>query len=223
MFGFLELEEDLEALRALLDAAAGWLRERGRDRMVGPMDFTMNDESGVLIEGFERRADDPPGLASALLPASLRGGRAREGGGHVHVVAAHLGPREGDADHLGPRRAARAEARDPHPQDEPPAPPARPRRLRRDLQRGLGAQLRVRAVLEGGPRRVRPGAPDRLRQGLVHDRRGRRGQDRGDGDHGAGRQPGAEEDERAAAAARLVALPEPAPDHRPLPRGLPRA
>ena len=54
MFGFLELEDDPEALRALLDAAAAWLRERGRDRMVGPMDFTMNDESGVLIEGFER-------------------------------------------------------------------------------------------------------------------------------------------------------------------------
>jgi GNAT superfamily N-acetyltransferase len=54
MFGFLELEEDSEVLRALLDAAAGWLRERGRDRMVGPMDFTMNDESGVLIEGFDR-------------------------------------------------------------------------------------------------------------------------------------------------------------------------
>jgi GNAT superfamily N-acetyltransferase len=54
MFGFLELEDDQEAARALFDAAAGWLRERGRDRMVGPMDFTMNDESGVLIEGFER-------------------------------------------------------------------------------------------------------------------------------------------------------------------------
>jgi hypothetical protein len=54
MFGFLELEEEAEALRGLLDAAAGWLRARGRDRMVGPMDFTMNDESGVLIEGFER-------------------------------------------------------------------------------------------------------------------------------------------------------------------------
>jgi GNAT superfamily N-acetyltransferase len=54
MFGFLELEDDPEVARALLDAAAGWLRERGRDRMVGPMDFTMNDESGVLIEGFER-------------------------------------------------------------------------------------------------------------------------------------------------------------------------
>ena len=54
MFGFLELEDDVEVLRPLLDAAAGWLRERGRDRMLGPMDFTMNDESGVLIEGFER-------------------------------------------------------------------------------------------------------------------------------------------------------------------------
>jgi GNAT superfamily N-acetyltransferase len=53
MFGFLELEDDVEVMRALLEAAEGWLRERGRDRMVGPMDFTMNDESGVLIEGFE--------------------------------------------------------------------------------------------------------------------------------------------------------------------------
>ena len=54
MFGFLEVEEDPEALEALLDTAAGWLRDRGRDRMVGPMDFSMNEESGVLIEGFER-------------------------------------------------------------------------------------------------------------------------------------------------------------------------
>jgi hypothetical protein len=54
MFGFLELEDDGEAMRALLDAAAGWLRARGRDRMVGPMDFTMNDEVGVLIEGHDR-------------------------------------------------------------------------------------------------------------------------------------------------------------------------
>jgi GNAT superfamily N-acetyltransferase len=54
MFGFLEMEDDPEAARALFDAAADWHRARGRDRMVGPMDFTMNDESGVLIEGFER-------------------------------------------------------------------------------------------------------------------------------------------------------------------------
>ncbi|HEV2724156.1 MAG TPA: hypothetical protein VGV10_05945 [Thermoleophilaceae bacterium] len=54
MFGFLESEDDDEVLPALLDSAAGWLRERGRDRMVGPMDFTINDESGVLVEGFDR-------------------------------------------------------------------------------------------------------------------------------------------------------------------------
>jgi GNAT superfamily N-acetyltransferase len=54
MFGFLEFEEDRDVLDALLGAAEAWLRERGCDRMVGPMDFQMNDESGVLIEGFDR-------------------------------------------------------------------------------------------------------------------------------------------------------------------------
>ena len=54
MFGFLELEDDPEILPALLAAAEEWLRAHGRDRMIGPMDFTINDESGVQIEGFER-------------------------------------------------------------------------------------------------------------------------------------------------------------------------
>jgi GNAT superfamily N-acetyltransferase len=52
-FGFLEFEDDQEVLQALLGAAENWLRERACERMVGPMDFAMNDESGVLIEGFE--------------------------------------------------------------------------------------------------------------------------------------------------------------------------
>jgi GNAT superfamily N-acetyltransferase len=54
MFGFLELEEDAEVLRGLLDAAARWLTAHGCDRMVGPMDFQLNDESGIMIEGFDR-------------------------------------------------------------------------------------------------------------------------------------------------------------------------
>lgn len=54
MFGFLDLEDDPEVLPALLDAAASWLEARGCDRMVGPMDFSMNEESGILIEGHER-------------------------------------------------------------------------------------------------------------------------------------------------------------------------
>jgi len=54
MFGFFECENDPEVAAALLSAAADWLAARGRDRMVGPMDFTTNDECGVLIEGYDR-------------------------------------------------------------------------------------------------------------------------------------------------------------------------
>jgi GNAT superfamily N-acetyltransferase len=53
LFGWFECEDDAEVARALLDQAERWLRERGRDRMVGPMDFTTNDECGLLIEGHE--------------------------------------------------------------------------------------------------------------------------------------------------------------------------
>jgi GNAT superfamily N-acetyltransferase len=53
-FGFFECERDPEAAAALLDAAARWLRAKGCDAMVGPQDFTMNDECGLLVEGFER-------------------------------------------------------------------------------------------------------------------------------------------------------------------------
>jgi GNAT superfamily N-acetyltransferase len=53
LFGWFECAQDPEAAAALLDAAADWLRERGRERMVGPMDFTTNDECGLLIEGHE--------------------------------------------------------------------------------------------------------------------------------------------------------------------------
>jgi GNAT superfamily N-acetyltransferase len=53
MFGFLEFEDDQDVLDGLLEAAEHWLRARGCDRMVGPMDFQLNDESGVLFAGFE--------------------------------------------------------------------------------------------------------------------------------------------------------------------------
>jgi GNAT superfamily N-acetyltransferase len=54
MFGFLEFDDDQEVLDRLLEQAEVWLRARGCDCMVGPMDFQMNDECGVLIEGFDR-------------------------------------------------------------------------------------------------------------------------------------------------------------------------
>ncbi|HEX8855853.1 MAG TPA: GNAT family N-acetyltransferase [Thermoleophilaceae bacterium] len=53
-FGFFETEDDPQVAKALLDTAEAWLRERGRDRMVGPMDFSTNHECGLLVDGFER-------------------------------------------------------------------------------------------------------------------------------------------------------------------------
>ena len=53
LFGFFECEDDVEAAGALIEAAQSWLRERRRDRMVGPMDFTTNDEIGLLVAGHE--------------------------------------------------------------------------------------------------------------------------------------------------------------------------
>ena len=54
-FGLFECLDDDEAARALVERAEEWVRAKGCDRLVGPMDFTMNDEVGVLIEGFDLR------------------------------------------------------------------------------------------------------------------------------------------------------------------------
>jgi GNAT superfamily N-acetyltransferase len=55
IFGFFETVDDREVAVALLDAAAEWAAAQGRSRILGPMDFTTNDEIGILIEGYERR------------------------------------------------------------------------------------------------------------------------------------------------------------------------
>lgn len=53
LFGFFEAERDPAVAAALLDTAEAWLRERDRDRMVGPFDFSTNHECGLLVEGHE--------------------------------------------------------------------------------------------------------------------------------------------------------------------------
>ena len=41
--------------RALFDAAQVWARQRGLDRIVGPLGFLQGDGIGLLVEGFEHR------------------------------------------------------------------------------------------------------------------------------------------------------------------------
>jgi GNAT superfamily N-acetyltransferase len=68
MFGFFELENDPETAAALVETAKEWLGERGRERMLGPMDFTTNDECGLLVDGFS----DPPIILQPWHPPYYR-------------------------------------------------------------------------------------------------------------------------------------------------------
>lgn len=52
-FGFLDAENSAETFSLLLGAAEAWLRERGVGRVLGPFSLSINDESGLLIDGFE--------------------------------------------------------------------------------------------------------------------------------------------------------------------------
>ncbi len=57
-FGFLEGTDDPEIFGALMQTAEEWLKARGMKKIVGPLSFSINDEVGLLVEGFDR----PPSL-----------------------------------------------------------------------------------------------------------------------------------------------------------------
>jgi len=55
-FGFFESVNDPQVAQALLTAAQRYLRSRGKRRILGPMNFGVYDEIGILVKGF----DTPP-------------------------------------------------------------------------------------------------------------------------------------------------------------------
>lgn len=63
-FGFLEAEDDPGVFATLFEAAASWLKARGISRIQGPFSFSINDEMGLLIEGF----DTPPNMMMGHAP-----------------------------------------------------------------------------------------------------------------------------------------------------------
>jgi hypothetical protein len=52
-FGFFESVDDPEVAGTLFGAAAEWLRARQRDALRGPLSPSINDEAGLLVDGFE--------------------------------------------------------------------------------------------------------------------------------------------------------------------------
>ena len=53
-FGMLEAEDKAETFQALLDIAESWLRDQGMQRVLGPFNLSINQESGLLVAGFDR-------------------------------------------------------------------------------------------------------------------------------------------------------------------------
>lgn len=55
-FGFFECEDNAETAKALIDTASQWLKSKGMRKVFGPANFSVNEECGLLIDGF----DTPP-------------------------------------------------------------------------------------------------------------------------------------------------------------------
>jgi len=63
-FGLFDCVNDPAVAAALFEAATTWLRAKGRDEIMGPIDYSTNYVCGLLVEGF----DFPPTLLTAHNP-----------------------------------------------------------------------------------------------------------------------------------------------------------
>lgn len=69
-FGYFDCQDDAAAQDALLQSAKDWMRGQGRSKLLGPAMWSVNEEVGLLIDGF----DHPPAV---MMPY-----------GHPHMVEA---------------------------------------------------------------------------------------------------------------------------------------
>ena len=67
-FGLFECIDDREVAASLFDAAANWLRAKGRNEIMGPIDYSTNYVCGLLIDGFQF----PPTILTAHNPPYYR-------------------------------------------------------------------------------------------------------------------------------------------------------
>jgi hypothetical protein len=67
-FGLFESIDDRDVAAALFDAAASWLRTKGRTEIMGPIDYSTNYVCGLLVDGFQF----PPTILTAHNPPYYR-------------------------------------------------------------------------------------------------------------------------------------------------------
>src|SRR5436190_12671333 len=63
-FGQFDCVDDQDVANSLLKAATGWVRQKGRQEMMGPIDYSTNYVCGLLIDGFRY----PPTILTAHNP-----------------------------------------------------------------------------------------------------------------------------------------------------------
>lgn len=85
-FGLIAAEDDPGVFAALFAAAEGWLRERGRTRVRGPFSLSINEETGLLVDGF----DTPPMIFMAHDPRYAATRIEQQGYAKVKDVIAYL-------------------------------------------------------------------------------------------------------------------------------------
>lgn len=67
-FGFFEVLDDAQAAAALLRTAESWAKEAGHETILGPAQFSTNDEVGLLVDGF----NDVPRVLMTYNPPRYR-------------------------------------------------------------------------------------------------------------------------------------------------------
>ncbi len=85
-FGMIAAEDDAEVFAALFAAAEAWLRQRGRAQVVGPFNLSINEEVGLLVDGF----DTPPMVMMGHDPPYTGARIEAQGYGKVKDVYAYI-------------------------------------------------------------------------------------------------------------------------------------
>jgi hypothetical protein len=88
-FGAIEAEDDPQIFAALLAAAADWLRSEGMERVRGPLNLHINEEVGLLVDGFETPPFVLMGHARPYYGAAIEGQGYR---GVKDLLAYHIRP-----------------------------------------------------------------------------------------------------------------------------------
>jgi hypothetical protein len=102
-FGMIAGEDDPAVFQVLFRAAEDWLRARGRTHVVGPFNLSINEEVGLLVEGF----DTPPMLLMGHDQPHVGGRVEQQGYVKAKDVFAYLADETGDIPEIARRRVKR--------------------------------------------------------------------------------------------------------------------